>query len=215
MTKFYDWDRVESEYIKLSLKDEPTLPSYFTNKYGMKYHTFMSRKKKYEWDVEVRKQRKHLDHKTTQKVMTVISNSDAEDILDEIKVRKKNMKLADDIEETLRIEWARLIKDKKELKKLSVHSVINGFETVSRLRSKAAGLPEKLEVNSKNLNLNFDGDHKYLSPTENRKQLKASEDLAVKLNGLLQEFEAIDIEPSNTKKSKASKVSTGKGNNKK
>ena len=213
MVAKFDWSAIKSDYIQQCLKKENTPTAYFTNKYGVKYHTFMRKKGEANWDKEVVKQRKLLTKLTLKKVRTKLSDLDSDDILDEMKVRKKNMKLANVLLDDLVEEWIIKIQDPKERKSLTLSAIMNGIEMVSRLRGKAAGLAEKLEVNSKNINLNMDVDDKYLSPAENRLQLRKSEALADNLQKLLTEFEAIDVEPrsSTTKQSKASKVPKGKG----
>lgn len=214
MTKLYDWSEVKAEYVERCLKPEKTPFSYFTNKYGMKYHTFMGKRKTQQWDKEVKKQREKLSVQTLKKVRTRLSTSDAEDILDEISVRKKNMELANIVLETLIEEWAAKISDPKQRKLLTLPTIMSGIAMVSGLRGKAAGLPEKLDINSKNLSVNIGVDTDHLSPAENRKMVRDAEDLANGLQTLLKEFEAIDVKPTNAKKSKVQKVLKGKGNNK-
>ena len=214
MTKLYDWGEVKADYVERSLKPEKTPISFFTNKYGMKYHTFMGKRKLQKWDKEVERQREKLSVQTLKKVRTRLSTSDADDILDEISVRKKNMELANLVLDTLLEEWVVKIKSQKERKNLTLSTIMSGIAMVSGLRGKAAGLPEKLDITSKNLSLNVQADTEHLSPAENRKMVRDAEDLANSLQTLLEEFETIDVESTDNKKPKVQKLLKGKGNNK-
>lgn len=214
MGSAFDWGKIQAEYVSLSLKENNVKPSYFTNKYGMKYQTLMAKKKKGKWGAEVAKQRRSLEAQTNKKVKTALSTIAADDILDEIKVRKRIVQRAQEIIEPIMIQLREKIKDKKELNKLGIVSLVNLHDTVSKVEMKAAGLSDKLDINSKNLHVSMDVAGDYLDPAENRKRLAESEVLATDLQGLLKEFkeqEVIDVEHHKPKKQKASKVLKGKG----
>lgn len=214
MGSAFDWTKIKAEYVSLLLKGGDIKPSYFTNKYGMKYQTLMAKKKQQKWDKTLAAERRSLEAKTNSKVKNALSTSNAEDILDEIKVRKRIMQRANEIIEPVLKELKKKLGNQKDMKKLGIPTLVSIADTLTKVEIKAAGLPDKLDITSKNLSLNVGADTDHLSPAENRKMVRDAEDLANSLQTLLTEFETIDVEPTKPKKQGVQKLLKGKGNNK-
>lgn len=211
----FDWNKIKTEYVAVQLQEEvDDVVQYFINQYGMKQSTFVQKRSEFGWDKEVKRQRKILSKQTVDKVRNKLATTKSNDILDEMEMRERVVKRSQKILTPVLKELAKKLKNAGDIKALKIPALVAIVDTVTKVQMKAAGLPEKLDVNSKNLNLNLDADSSYLSPAENRKQLRESEELAINLQSLINEFEAIDVEPSKTKQSKVHKVSKGKGNNK-
>ena len=146
-TKF-NWPMVKSDWLLTSLQHGGTLPlEDFIKKHKMSQAALYKRMNDEDWATDLAKLKASASKAMLVKVEKKLVANESKAILDEIKVRVENFKIATTVVDPLIKEFQRRMKEDKEaIKSFPLAKLIKGIHACLDMRKQAAGLPDRVQV---------------------------------------------------------------------